>query len=163
MNRRQFVVNTCTAAITSPLLAGSFSNSNITLPKLKDGTTTFKIAVNNMGAFLKNSIFKTHYFRTNLGENSASKLIYGDDVIKMSSTRGYASRLNSNEPLESVISRSLNDLENSIYEIEGCIITDNDTIQIKNILLDDGADISVDGVLDSLYAGVTDAYISAVL
>ena len=155
MNRRQFIANTCAASITSPLLAGSLNNTS---PKFKDGITTFKIPANN--AWLKDSIFKTNYFRTNLGENTESRLVYGEEVINMSSIRGYASRLNDNEPLESVISRSLNDLESSIYRAESDILIDSNTIPINNKQLDDGVDISIDGVLESIVPGTTDVYLS---
>ena len=159
MNRRQFIAASVVAC-TTPIFAKE-NFKDVKVPALKSGLT-FELECYNLNSWLKNSLFESCYYPTNLDENTASVLVCGDDVIRMCNSRGYACQLHKDEPLESIISRSVNDLADSIYDIEGRILV-QDTVKpiheskLKNI------DVSINEVLNDLAPDITDAYISKVL
>lgn len=161
MNRRRFLTASVAALTTGNLLAKE-DLTGVKLPRLKNDLT-FELERYNIQSWLKDSIFQNCYYRTNQDENTALVLMNGDETIRMSNTRGYASQLYKDEPIESIISRSLNDLTENIYIIEGHGLISYDVKRIDSDKLKANIDLNTPGVLKGMVDGMTDAYLSTQL
>jgi hypothetical protein len=159
MNRRRFLTVSVAALATGNVLAKE-DLTGVKLPALKSNFT-FKLERYNIQSWLKDSIFQNCYYRTNQDENSSFALVNGEEIIRMGNTRGYASQLYQDEPIESLISRSINDLTENIYNIEGHGLISYDVKRIDTDRLKGDIDISEADTLKGLVDGeMTDAYIS---
>lgn len=158
MNRRKFL-GASLAALASGTVLDKEDLTGVKLPPLKN-SLTFKLERYNIGSWLKDSIFTNCYYRTNKDENTASVVVNGEEIIRMSNTRGYASQLYKDEPIESLISRSINDLTENIYIIEGHGLISYDVKRIETAKLQGDIDFNIPGTLKGLVDGATDAYVS---
>lgn len=156
MNRRQFLL-TSAATLASTRLFGQEDLTEVKLPRLKNGAN-FKIECYNLNAWLGDSIFTNHFYRTNIGQNTASVMMLGNEKLEMLYTRGSAWQTVENEPIEAVISRSLNDLAERICSYEGCVLVGNDSLSLESHL--DDKDLALNGVLKGAREDATDAFLS---